>query len=284
MCGNTTSRQTYRGEGKVVHNKATQIIVCSDVSQVVEQAAELFVARANAAVAATGRFTVALSGCVTPMALNRLLSTEPFSGRLPWDRIHVFWTDEICAPSSDQQSRYHSVHEVLLAHVPIPEANVYPPPTGHLDCRRAASEYERSLRAFFDLGTGELPRFDFIWLELGADGHTASLFPDSSAVEENTRLVVASYIKQLGEHRLTLTVPVLSNAAVVVFLVAGENRATALHEALSGAYRPSRLPSQLIRPSNGELFYFVEQRASVRLRGSPAAPRAHAETPTGAHR
>ena len=280
MFDSTTSRQVNGGEGKVVSNKATQIIVCTDVAQVVEQAAELFVTRANATVAAAGRFTVALSGCVTPMALNSLLGTEPFSRRLSWDQIHVFWTDEICGPSSNRQTRYQSVHDVLLAHVPIPEGNVYPPPKGYSDCRRAASEYERSLRAFFGLATGELPRFDFVWLELGADGHTASLFPDSSAIEENTRLVVATYVQQLGERRLTLTAPVISNAAVVVFLVAGENRAAALHAALSGAYQPSRLPSQLIRPSNGELFYFVEERASVRLRAD--RPAVQVETPTGA--
>lgn len=253
---------------KGVASKSTQIRICRDVDELVEQAAEFFIARANAAVAASGRFTVALSGCATAMAVNTLLGTERISRRLPWQRIHVFWTDEICVPSRASQTRYRSVHEALLSRVPIPQENVYPMPTGYSDRGRAASEYERMLRAFFGLSAGDLPRFDLVWLELGPDGHIASLFPGSSAIEENTRLVAATYIKQLGEHRVTLTAPVISNAAAVVFLVAGDNRATALHEALSGAYLPDRFPSQLIRPGNGELFYFVEERAGAQLQST----------------
>jgi 6-phosphogluconolactonase len=244
----------------------THVVLCRDIEELTEQAAELFVRRARAAIAARGRFTVAVSGCGLPMALNARLATHGYTERVPWSQVHVFWTDETYLPTQGRQSRFQLVQEALLSRVQIPKSNVYAPPTGSLDCHRAATEYEQTMRAFFGLDAGQLPRFDMIWLEMGADGHAAALFPGSSAVEETERMVAATYVKQLGEHRLTLTAPAISNAATVALLVAGETRAAALREALSSAYQPERSPTQLIRPVDGELFYFVERTAGSELR------------------
>lgn len=244
----------------------TQFIFCRDIEDVAIQGAELFVDRAQAAVAARGRFTVALSGCATPAVLNARLASSDVSARVPWSKVHIFWTDEVYAPAHTRATRYQRVDDALLSRVPIPGKNIYPLPTGLVDSTRAAIEYEQTLRAFFELEDGELPQFDLVLLELGSDGHAASLFPGSSAVVETARLVVPTYIHHLGEHRITMTAPVISNAAAVAFLVAGESGARLLQETLRGAYQPERWPSQLIRPTAGRLYYFVEGRAGTDLR------------------
>ena len=248
----------------VLQNKRTSITYCRDVDDVTARAAELFVERAKSTVASHGRFTMALSTCTAAMALNARLGNDVFRTRIPWSKAHMFWTDDSCNRADRQNARYEMIEDVLLSRVPIPRRNVYPPAT-YSDCHRVAAEYEQTLRAFFALGAGQLPRFDLIWLEMAPDGHIASLFPGTSAVEETARLVTATYVHRLDEHRITLTVPVISNAANIMLLVAGEDRASVLREALTGEYQPERLPSQLIRPTNGELFYFIDQAAARQL-------------------
>ncbi len=249
----------------MLRNDNKRVVFCRDVNHLVEQAAELFVTRVQSAVASRGRCAVALSGCVTPMSMNALLASDDFRRRVPWSKVYVFWTDEICTPANGRKTRYQLTHEALLSRVPIPKRNIYPMLVGYADCERAAAEYEQTLRAFFGLQAGELPRFDLIFLELGPDGHTASLFPGSSAVEETARLVAATYVRQLGELRMTLTAPVINSSASVVCLVAGENRAPMLRAALADDQQPERLPLHLIRPEAGELFYLVDESAAAPL-------------------
>jgi 6-phosphogluconolactonase len=225
--------------------------------------ADLFVRRAEAAVAARGRFVVALSGCAISLVLYARLASEGFHGRIPWSRVHTFWTDEVCAPVGGTDTRYQRVDDALLSRVGIPRKNVHAPVFAG-EHNRAAIEYEQTLRAFFELEDADLPRFDLVCLELGSDGHAASLFPGSSALDESTRVVTATYVPQLREHRITLTAPVISNAATVVLLVAGESR-VAVNEVLGGSHQPQRLPSQLIRPRAGSLYYFLEEGTGTGL-------------------
>ncbi len=248
----------------VLQNKRTSITYCRDVDDVTARAAELFVERAKSAVASQGCFTIALFSCTTAMALNARLGSDTFRSRIPWSQVHMFWTDDSCNRADRRHTRYEMIEDVLLSRVQIPRRNVYPP-AAHSDRHRVAAEYEQTLRAFFALGTGQLPRFDLISLEMAPDGHIASLFPGASAVEETARLVAATYIYRLDEHRITLTVPVISNAANIMLLVAGKDRASVLREALTGEYQPERLPSQLIRPTDGKLFYFIDQTAARQL-------------------
>ncbi len=246
-----------------MRNQENRVVFCRDVDHLAQQAAELFVTHAQSAVASRGRCTVALSGCVTPSVMNARLASDEFRRRIPWSKLHIFWTDEICTPSNGRKTRYQLADEALLSQVPIPKRNVFPMLVGYADCERAAAEYEQTLRAFFGLQAQELPRFDLIFLELGPDGHAASLFPGSSSLEETARLVAATYVKQLGELRITLTAPVISSAASVVCLVAGENRAAMLRAALADDYQAERLPLHLIRPGAGELFYLVDELAAA---------------------
>lgn len=225
--------------------------------------AERFVALAQAAVAAYGRFTVALSGGSTPKSLYGLLTVPAYHDRIPWDQTHLFWGDERCVPHDSPESNYHMVKESLLAKIDIPTANVHPTAGQDRDPQAAASEYESTLRQEFQLSGGLLPCFDLILLGLGPDGHTASLFPGTAALNESTRLVVANYVEKFKSYRITFTLPVLNSASHVVFMVAGEDKAEILPQVLKP--EPVLYPAQLIRPSQGSLEWYVDQAAAGNL-------------------
>jgi 6-phosphogluconolactonase len=192
-----------------------------------------------------------------------LLASDPvFRDRLPWRHLHFFWGDERHLPPDDPQSNYRMAYETLLSLTPVPSQNIHRVPAEEPDAALAAKKYEQELQAFFGLGAGQLPRFDCILLGMGTDGHTASLFPGTEALHETTRLVVANWVEKFNACRITLTVPVLNHADLVVFLVSGAEKAEALKEVLQGDYRPDRFPAQLVRPDNGNLLWIVDKAAA----------------------
>jgi len=165
-------------------------------------------------------------------------------------------------PSDDPQSNYRMAYETLLSLAPVPTQNIHRVPAEEPDAALAAEKYEQELQAFFKLEAGQLPRFDCILLGMGPDGHTASLFPGTEALHETKRLVVANWVEKFKTYRITLTVPVLNHADLIVFLVSGAEKAEALKEVLQGDYRPDRFPAQLIRPDNGKLLWIVDKAAA----------------------
>lgn len=245
--------------------KQANILVCLDPENVGQRAAELFVRLAGEAVSTSGRFAVALSGGSTPRVLYAMLVADQFRQLVPWSEVHLFWGDERCVPPDHPESNFGMVREVLLDKAPIPAQNIHRMPAEHEDPRLAADAYEQTLRAFFGLKMGEVPCFDLILLGLGEDGHTASLFPRTTALAETERLVVSNHVEKLGTDRLTLTVPVVNQAANVVFLVAGKSKASVLREVLEGEYQPQHLPSQLIHPVKGKLVFLVDRDAAQGL-------------------
>lgn len=242
--------------------------VVADGTELARAAAREFVARCRGAVADRGSFSVALSGGSTPAAVYALLAdpSREFSGQVPWDRVHVFWGDERHVPPDHLDSNYRAAREALLSRVPIPRRQIHPIHSELPDARDAAEDYSRELRTFFRFAAGQAPRFDLIFLGLGADGHTASLFPGGSAVRERRRLVVAEKPLNKDGWRITLTLPVINAAARVVFLVSGQNKAEALRKVLTGTLRPDILPAQGVRPeSEDALRWLVDQEAASRL-------------------
>src|SRR5271155_5445231 len=179
-------------------------------------AAEEFVSLGRTAIGAQGRFTVALSGGSTPKALYSLLAAN--YANFAWNRVFLFFGDERHVPPTDPESNYRMVNESLLGKITIPSENVFRVQAENPDANAAASDYETQLRCFFELKAGEFPRFDLILLGMGPDGHTASLFPDSAALEEQSRLVVANWVEKFKTHRITFTFPVLNRAAEVMFM------------------------------------------------------------------
>ncbi|HJX61549.1 MAG TPA: 6-phosphogluconolactonase, partial [Dehalococcoidia bacterium] len=169
-------------------------------------------------------------------------------------------------PADHLDSNYRLAQEAFISTVPIPAGNVHPMPTEGSDPNAAAARYEETLRRFFAPPEGEPPRLDLVLLGLGADGHTASLFPGSPALHEDGRLVVAVHVPKLDAWRLTLTPPVLRSARHIVLLVSGSDKASVLREVLEGPYDPHRLPAQLVRPQGGELTWLVDEAAASLLR------------------
>jgi 6-phosphogluconolactonase len=212
-------------------------------------AAEHFVA-----VAQKDLFTVALSGGSTPKILYQLLADpgEPFRGQVPWSSIHFYWSDERHVPPDHPDSNYRMAHEALLSRVPVPESNVHRVRSENPSAQVAADEYEKII----------VPRLDLILLGLGADGHTASIFPESEVLYETKRLVAAPWIEKLNTYRITMTLPLLNNGASVLFLVSGAEKAEIVKEVIEG---PKRYPAQFVQPTNGELIWMLDKDAASQL-------------------
>jgi 6-phosphogluconolactonase len=212
------------------------------------------------AVKERGRFSIALAGGHTPAKLYQMWAQGGKGGvRTPWERVHLFWGDERYVPHDDPASNYRMARESLIAHVPIPAENVHPMPTELPQPEKAAEAYEAELRRFFGAGA---PAFDLQLLGLGVEGHTASLFPGSPALEEKQRWVAAVEAPAKPPQRLTLTLPVLNQGRNTFFLVVGEDKrkimAALRGEAPSG---PSPYPAGRIQPS-GPVVWFLDKAAA----------------------
>lgn len=227
----------------------------TDAAALAAEAAAQIVTLARSAIAATGRFHVALSGGSTPRALYARLVAEP----IDWARVHVFWGDERCVPPDHPDSNYRMAFDVLLSKVPVPVDNVHRL-RGEVDPAQAAADYEAELRR--DLPAG---RFDLVLLGLGPDAHTASLFPGTIAVHEQQRWVIGHFVQKLGVNRLTLTPPILNRAAHILFLVAGADKAAAVRSVWREPYDPDRFPAQVIKPIDGEVTWLIDRAAASNL-------------------
>jgi 6-phosphogluconolactonase len=240
------------------------VTVLPDLPALTRFAADAFMSRASEAIRLRRRFTVALAGGSTPKSLYALLARE--ASELPWQGIHCFWGDERHAPPDLVDSNYRMAQETLLSKVAIASQNIHRIPAELADAELAASRYEQELREFFELRPAQRPRFDLVLLGMGADGHTASLFPGSSALKEQTRLVAAPWVQKFSSHRITLTVPVFNQAACVIFLVSGAEKAETLRAVLEETQQPDRWPCRMIQPSQGTLLWLVDRAAGSLLR------------------
>jgi len=227
---------------------------------------------ARTAVAARGVFSIALSGGATPRILYEMLASPAVAAEAPWEDIRIFFGDERHVPPDSPDSNYRMTREALLDHVPIPEQNVHRIMTELPNADMVAVAYAEDIRHAFDLrdspgpgGQLPLPRFDLILLGIGPDGHTASLFPHSPALAERRKLVVANPVPSLQTTRITITLPVIDNAARVWFMVTGGTKAHILKEVIEGPYDPDRLPSQYVNPTDGELLFLLDTTAASEL-------------------
>jgi 6-phosphogluconolactonase len=226
------------------------IQIFTDAEELARAAAEYFVARC-------GR-SVALSGGSTPKTMFEVLARS-LADQVEWSKVHFFWSDERHVPPDDPESNYRMANEALLSHVPVPAGNIHRIRCENPSAEEAASEYEQTL---IDVTGSALPRLDLVLLGLGADGHTASIFPGSEVLRETRRLVAAPWVEKLNTHRITMTLPLLNNAASVVFLVSGAEKAEIVREVLEGE---EKYPAQAVKPANGELLWMLDKDAAAKL-------------------
>src|SRR6185312_16384930 len=255
-----------------------EYFVADDAALLAHRAARHIVETVEQAVAARGRARVAISGGSTPKPTFQLLGdpAQPWRARMPWDRLELFWVDERCVPPDHPDSNYRMTHEALLDHVPLTPAQVHRM-EGELDPEEGAARYESGLRNTFRLEGAEVPAFDLIQLGMGADGHTASLFPHSAALDELGRLSVANHVQNKDAWRITLTWPVINQARSIFFLIGGAGKAEIVREVFLGARDPERLPIQLIRPASGILTLILDRAAAALLPATDAEGRGSIE-------
>jgi 6-phosphogluconolactonase len=237
-----------------------------DAAALARRAARYLVEMAGEAVAAYGRARIAISGGTTPQAALQLLADprEPWRSRMPWDRLDLYWVDERTVPPDNEKSNYRMTREALLDHVPLQPSQIHRM-EGELEPEAAAARYESELRNSFRLEGAEMPRFDLVALGMGNDGHTASLFPNTEAIHELSRLVTANHVPRKDTWRITLTWPVINHARSVFFFIGGADKAAMVSEVFTGARDPERLPSQLIWPASGILTVILDKAAAALL-------------------
>lgn len=222
--------------------------------------AEYIISTAEESIAAVGRFSIALSGGSTPEKLFILLATSEYKDRMPWRNTFIFWGDERYVPMNDKSNNAHVAMELLLSHVDIPVANLFPVPVNISPATNAAKAYEKSLKDFF----GErLPEFDLILLGIGENAHTASLFPHTAVIHDQTDWVAAVYVDEVKMYRITMTAALINAARNVVFLAVGDGKASVIKTVLTADYNPDKYPAQLISPVNGNLYWYLDKKAAA---------------------
>jgi 6-phosphogluconolactonase len=239
-----------------------EVRILNNSADLFHAAAVEFAALASEAVLSKGTFTVALSGGSTPEGLYTLLANDVVPS-IPWGRSCFFWGDERQVPPDHPDSNYRMAYEALLSKVPVRLQNVFRIHSEVRDADAVAVAYEQDLKTFFNLRPNEFPRFDLVLLGLGTDGHTASLFPETTALHEKDRLVVANWVDKFNAHRFTLTLPVLNKSACVMFLVSGQEKSEILREVLENP--DADLPAQKVRPAEGRLLWLVDRAAASEL-------------------
>ncbi|HUP34770.1 MAG TPA: 6-phosphogluconolactonase [Candidatus Limnocylindria bacterium] len=237
-----------------------------DAEAVSRAAAQDLVKLARAAIADRGRFCVALSGGSTPRRMYEILAEAPRWAQLDWRRVEFFWSDERAVGPEHPESNYGVAASVLLGKVGVMPDRIHRIQGELADPGQAAARYQEELsRVFATPVDGLPPIFDLIFLGMGGDGHTASLFPYSQALTERRRWVVGHTVARIGKARITMTPPILNRAAEIRLLVTGPDKAASLREALEGPREPERLPVQLVAPEAGRLVWLVDRAAAAQL-------------------
>jgi 6-phosphogluconolactonase len=220
------------------------------------------------AIASTGRFSLVLSGGTTPKPLYELLAERPFSGNLDWSKVEFFWGDERVVSPDDPRSNFRMAREAMLDKLKIAPARIHRIRAEQPDLDAAARAYEEEIERVLGkvAGVGSYPpHFNLFLLGMGPDGHTASIFPDTDALEETERWVIPVDVPSLGVKRITMTPPLINSAHFIIFMVAGAAKAGVVASVLQGPRDPRRCPAQLIHPLTGEVIWFADRAASAKL-------------------
>ena len=230
--------------------------------QIFETAAQLFVEAAKEHIAQKGFFSVALTGGSSPIALHKLLASDAYRTQVDWNKVLVFWGDERWVPLDDERSNTKMAFDTLLNQVPIPSENIFPMYQDGVTAVDYAQRYEEILREKL----GEDGHIDLMFLGMGDDGHTASLFPGTAVLHEQNKWVDAYFLEPQDMYRITLTAPFINKSPRIVVMTFGEKKAKALQEVQQGAYNPELYPSQLLKPVSGELLFLVDEEAAQFLK------------------
>ena len=238
--------------------------IFATTEEIFKEAAAVFISSANEAIMQKGYFAVALTGGSSPEGLYRLLSEDQYKNQIDWTKVLIFWGDERWVPLDNDLSNARMSYEQLLDRVPVRPVNVFPMYRDGITAEDFAAVYNVLLKEML----GSDGRMDLILLGMGQDGHTASLFPGTEALDETENWVTAYYLEQQQMYRITLTAPFLNRARKLLVISFGETKAEALKEVIEGPYNPRIYPAQLLAPSQGELLFLVDKKAAKYLHGN----------------
>ena len=246
-------------------NSKPEIRIVDDPIELARAAANEFEQLAKNAVESQGSFNVALSGGSTPKAMFDLLSGDRCKTTIPWSKIHLFWGDERHVPPDDEDSNYRMTKEHLLSKIDIPSENVHRVEAEDSNAQQVAANYQKHLQQYFNLSEAEIPQFDLVFLGMGDDGHTASLFPGTDVVHDTENLVAAPLVEKFNSHRITLTPKVINNSDRVIFLVKGKEKADALVRVIEGEKDIDLYPAQIVNPTHGSVLWLCDRASCSKL-------------------
>ncbi|MBL7994157.1 6-phosphogluconolactonase [bacterium] len=241
-----------------------EVKVFDRTEDLIRHSAEKIVSIAQESIRNRGQFVCSLSGGSTPKEVYSRLAAMPLKEEIDWGKTHVFWGDERSVVRTHPDSNFRMAKESLLDAVGIPPFNIHRVASEE-DPMLAAQQYEDDIREFFGISDGIFPEFDLILLGMGDDGHTASLFPDTEALKVQDRLVVDNFVRKLNTHRITFTFPMINHARNVLFIVSGSAKSKMIKQVLENSNAPRILPSQLVQPKPGLLFWFLDKEAAADL-------------------
>jgi 6-phosphogluconolactonase len=244
---------------------AEMIKIYSNLDYLNQFAAEKFIQIGTKAIEKSGKFTVALAGGSTPKSLYQLLTTDKFCSQIDWSKVFFFFGDERNVLPNREESNFRMVYENLLKPLRIAEDQIFRWQTELEDVEKIAADYEEKIKVFFDLKENEFPRFDLILLGIGDDGHTASLFPLTEALDETKKIAVANWVEKLNTNRLTFSFTTINNASNIVFLVVDAAKAEVLREIIKGDFEPEKFPAQNIKLKHGNLLWLIDEKAAQNL-------------------
>lgn len=242
-----------------------KVLIFPRIEKLNDFAAEKFIEIGNDAIEKNDRFAVALAGGSTPKSLYRLLSGEQFKNRIDWSKVFFFFGDERGVLPDSAESNFRMANENLLKPLEIPEENIFRWQTELENSDKIVESYNQKIKDFFAPDKTDFPRFDLILLGMGTDGHTASLFPFTDALNETEKQIVSNRVEKLETVRFTFTFSLINNAANVFFLVSGADKAEVLKRVLEGEFAPLKYPSQGVSPKNGKLFWLIDESAAQLL-------------------
>jgi 6-phosphogluconolactonase len=252
-----------------------QVDVFADANKLTRGAAERFVVLAAKAIEDQGVFSVALSGGSTPKSLYQLMAADPLiRSKVQWSKVHMFFGDERHVPPDHAESNFRMANEAMLQSLACEQLHVHRVLAELPNAADAAAQYEEDLKEFFEprgLLEGGFPRFDLIFLGMGPDGHTASLFPNSSGLDEKTGWIVANWVEKFHTDRITMTFPVLNSAAEVIVFVVGPEKASLLAEVLDAGATRTKYPVQEVKPRNGLKRWMLDAAAASAIATEPEA-------------
>jgi len=240
---------------------SNKIYLFNNIHDLANHLAEDFKSAVDLKADAGGVLTVALSGGHTPKAFFEVLSKPPYKETINWENVVLFWGDERCVPPDDDQSNFKMTELSLLANVEIPASNIHRV-LGEEPPEEEAVRYEAEIKDIIPSGEHGFPEFDWIFLGMGADGHTASLFPGAATLQVKDKICVVAEHPETGQKRISVTLPVLNNAARVSFLIVGEEKAPVLKEILECKPQNLSYPASMVHPAHGVLEWYLDRAAA----------------------